>query len=95
VAHCVVETYSVLTRLPAPHRIAAQVASSYLRVAFAKHALLALPPSEHRALVETCATNGLSGGAIYDALIGAACARLDARARQTYALLGVDHEMVA
>ena len=102
VAHCLLETYSVLTRLPAPHRIDAQVAATYIRLAFGNRPLVALSATEQRKLVATCASQGLSGGAVYDALIGATCARggvrlltLDTRARQTYAILGVDHEVVA
>jgi predicted nucleic acid-binding protein len=52
--------------------------------------------------VSSCADQAIAGGSIYDALIGAtsthANARLltlDGRARQTYAALGVDHELLA
>jgi hypothetical protein len=38
IAHCLLETYSVLTQLPAPHRMRAPVVDQYLRVAFGGHA---------------------------------------------------------
>jgi predicted nucleic acid-binding protein len=102
VAHCLLETYSVLTRLPAPHRMSAGVVAKYLEATFGHHAVLGLPPEEQRKLVRTCASQGLSGGSVYDAVIAATCARanaklltLDTRARPTYAALGVEHEVLA
>ena len=101
VAHCLLETFSVLTRLPAPHRMTADVVASFLDRSFAKHDVVALPAEAQRDLVSKCAAQGLPGGAIYDALIAATCAHaglklmtLDARARQTYAALGTDHELL-
>ncbi len=102
IAHTLIETYSVLTRLPAPHRMAADVVANYLRLAFEKLAMVALPPTEYRKLVASCAARCLSGGAVYDALFAGAClgvgARLltlDARPRTAYALVGVDHELLS
>jgi predicted nucleic acid-binding protein len=102
IGHCLLETYSVLTRLPAPHRMAPQAVADYLRLAFGRHALAVLPGADQRKLVATCAAEGLAGGAIYDALIAATCRRagarlltLDTRARPTYAVLGVEHELLA
>lgn len=102
VAHCLLETYSVLTRLPPPYRMTADVVSRYLQTTFGDHRMLGLSPDEQRKLVTTCATHGLSGGAIYDAMIAATCARaratlltLDVRARQTYMILAADHELLA
>jgi predicted nucleic acid-binding protein len=101
VAHCVLETYSVLTRLPPPHRIAADVAADYLEMVFGKHPMAGLSAVEQRALVATCAERGIAGGAVYDALIGAICVdaklslvTLDTRARATYAMIGVDHTVL-
>ena len=102
VARCLLETYSVLTRLPAPHRIAAHIASAWLRVGFGSARVVALPPVDHGKLVQTCAEQGVTGGAVYDALIAATSSRyggslltLDARARGTYARLGAAHELLA
>jgi predicted nucleic acid-binding protein len=101
IAHCLLETYSVLTRLPAPHRMASDIVAEFLDQAFGSHAVIALPAAEQQSLVGICAAQGLAGGAIYDALIAATCTHagvklltLDGRARQTYALLGADHELL-
>ena len=101
VAHCLLETYSVLTRLPAPHRMAAAGISRQLHATFQRHRVLGLSPEEQRNLVATCAAQGVSGGSVYDAMIALTCARanaklltLDARARQTYAALAVDYELL-
>jgi predicted nucleic acid-binding protein len=102
VTHCLLETYSVLTRLPPPHRMAADVTAEYLERSFGRHAAIVLPAGDQRALVSRCASQGLSGGSVYDALIAATCAHaglrlltLDARARRTYLALAVDHELLA
>ena len=102
IAHCLLETYSVLTRLPAPHRMPVQVVATYLRVAFGRHAVAGLSADQQRKLIATCASEGLAGGTVYDAVIGATCASgklrlltLDGRARPTYLVLGVDHELLA
>lgn len=102
VAHCLLETYSVLTRLPAPHRMAPEVVSNYLHLAFGSRAVVGLSAPEQRRLVQTCCSLGLAGGAIYDAVIAATCAAekvklltLDARARATYVAIGVDHTILA
>ncbi len=101
VAHCLLETYSVLTRLPSPHRMAPNVVADYVRLAFERHGIVALPAADHRKLLETCAGRGIGRGAVYDAIIAATCLRagvrlltFDGRARATYALVGVDHEFL-
>lgn len=101
VTHCLLETFSVLTRLPAPHRMAPDVVATFLDETFGDLPLYALPAAEQRALIGTCIANGIAGGAVYDALIAATCTRsslrlltLDARARPTYALLSAVHEML-
>lgn len=101
IAHSLLETFSVLTRLPAPHRMTAEVVATFIDKSFGGHEVVALPAVDQRTLVIGCAALGISGGAIYDALIGASCAHaglklltLDARARQTYAALGVAHELL-
>jgi predicted nucleic acid-binding protein len=101
IAHCLLETYSVLTRLPPPHRISSEIAAIYVDKILARRPVLALPAAEVRRLIATCAGRGLGGGAVYDALIATTCLEgsiklltLDARARKTYESLGVDHELV-
>ena len=100
-AHVLIETYSVLTRLPAPHRAPAGLVSAFLSERFGE-APLVLPPRVHLSLVRQAATLFLLGGSIYDALIAAtarhARARLltrDRRAAATYERLGTDFELLA
>ena len=92
--HAWFETYSVLTRLPgglrrSPADVAALLAHDFPATAFlAEDAAAALGPELARL--------GISGGAVYDALVGAAARQHgrslvsgDARARSIYEALGV------
>ncbi len=100
-AHVLIETYSVLTRLPAPHRAPAALVVAFLRERFSEPPLT-LPARAHMSLVEQAAVQGMAGGSIHDALIAAtarhARARLltrDRRAAATYERLGTDFELLA
>ncbi len=101
VAHSLLETYSVLTRLPEPHRIAAPNVVRYLERQFSERPL-ALDPAEQQGMVARMASAGISGGAVYDALIaftvqahGGTLLSLDTRAARTYARCGVRFELLA
>lgn len=101
IAHVGLETYSVLTRLPAPHRVAALDAHEYLTATFGRPALT-LSAEGYAHLLDVAAHARIGGGAIYDALValtsreaGATLLTLDRRAVATYRLLLVDHELVA
>jgi predicted nucleic acid-binding protein len=100
-AHVLLETYSVLTRLPPPHRAPAPLVAAFLGERFSSPPL-ALPGTEHARLVARAAETGIVGGSIHDALVAAtarhAGARLltrDRRAAQTYERLGVEFELIA
>jgi len=63
--------------------------------------VLWLDEAQASALLSRCGPLGIVGGAVYDALVGeaarlAGCRLLsrDHRARRTYDLLGVDHELI-
>ena len=93
VAHVLVETFSVLTRLPAPHRISAADAQSAL--AGLPWQVVALPAAGYQPLLAVAAAQGISGGAVYDALICVTAREHqltvltnDARSRRTYDALG-------
>ena len=74
-AHSLIETYSVLTRLPPPHRISPAEALTLLETNFMRGVKIpALPAGAYVALIRTAPTTGISGGRVYDAVI-AACAR--------------------
>lgn len=99
-AHAALETYAVLTRLPAPAGVPARVAAELVRRNFAQR-LLHLSEEALLTLLDELAHTGVVGGATYDALIGAtartAGATLvtnDRRATSTYAALGVDVQLL-
>lgn len=78
-AHALAETYAVLTRFPAPHRLSPADALALLEGNFIDRAqVVALDAGGYRALLRRAGTEGISGGRTYDALI-AECA-LKARA---------------
>jgi predicted nucleic acid-binding protein len=100
-AQVLLESYSVLTRLPPPHRAPPAVVEAFLAGRF-RSAPLALPGHEQRALVRFAASAGIGGGAIYDALVaatakhaGATLLTRDRRAVPTYEAVGVSFELVA
>jgi predicted nucleic acid-binding protein len=100
-AHALIEAYSVLTRLPPPHRAPPALVATFLAERFSQ-APLALPPSGHVQLVGLAATLGIAGGAVHDALIGATVKHArgtlltrDQRAVATYERVGVTYELLA
>ncbi len=95
-AHAAIETYAVLTRLPAPAGVPAGTAAELVVRNFGGR-ILHLPEAELCPLLERLAAAGISGGATFDALIAATARAADAtlvtgdrRAAPTYAKLGVD-----
>jgi predicted nucleic acid-binding protein len=101
VAHAAVETYSVLTRLPPPHRSDATVVDEFLRQRFPRP-FLCLPEPRYRDLITTMAKTQILGGRIYDAMIGLTAAdhgatliTLDHRAALVYDAVGAAAEVPA
>jgi predicted nucleic acid-binding protein len=99
-AHVLIETYSVLTRLPSPHKAPSPVVADFLARRFPQ-APLTLPARAWSRLVGLASEAGIAGGAIYDALIGAtahhAGATLltrDRRATAVYQKLGISYDLV-
>lgn len=97
--HAAFETFSVLTRLPPPLRRTPQVVADLLASNF--------PVTRHLSsggaanLLSTLPGLGIGGGAVYDALVGAAAlehglalATRDRRALGTYRSLGVEVHLV-
>ena len=68
IAHVAAETYSVLTRLPAPHRADATTAATALHERLPS-TFLTLDASNHANAPSRLAAVGISGGATYDGLI--------------------------
>jgi predicted nucleic acid-binding protein len=97
--HALAETYSVLTRLPGPLRADPSDVAQLLAERFAPP--LALSRRSLAGLPRTLADLGIAGGAVYDALVALAAlesdcvlATRDARARNTYEMVGVRTEVV-
>lgn len=100
-AHCALECYSVLTRLPPPHRVAGALARDFVLSRFTEP-LLILDTAEHLAVLERLVDNAITGGAAYDGLVALTAARhgarllsRDHRAALVYEALGVDFELIA
>lgn len=92
--HALVETYSVLTRLPGDARLAPADAARLLAARFSSPLLLS--SSRCRRLPETLSRLGIAGGGVYDAMVAlaakdhdASLATRDGRARGTYEAVGV------
>ena len=73
VEHCALETYSVLTRLPAPHRVSGAIAREFLRSRFTRPYLRLSVPA-YKAFVLGLPDHDVTGGAAYDALVAATAA---------------------
>jgi predicted nucleic acid-binding protein len=100
VTHCAIEAFSVLTRLPPPHRVAGHLVRDFLAARF-PHPYVGLGGAYYHGLIPRLVELGISGGAVYDALI-AATARAadetllscDRRAAQTYERIGVTFRLI-
>lgn len=99
--HALLETYSVLTRMPAPLRLPAETAHALLHRWFPRDRVLAAPAALQREGLEHLYAAGISGGAVYDGLIalivkdhGDRLMTFDQRAVRTYEALGVDFELI-
>ncbi len=97
--HAAFETFSVLTRLPSPARRAPGVVDQLLRASFP--ATRFLGADDTAALLRRLAGLGIAGGAVYDALVGAAAvthglplATRDVRAVDVYRALDVELEII-
>jgi predicted nucleic acid-binding protein len=99
-AHVLLESYSVLTRLPPPHRAPADVVEAFLKRRFQAR-LLTLPGDRHRSLLTVLADRGIAGGGVYDALIAATAMHAkatlltrDHRAARMYEAVGVTYRLL-
>lgn len=97
--HAAFETFSVLTRLPPPARRRPEVVARLLSTGFP--ATRFLGSEDAAGLLQRFASLGISGGRVYDALVGAAAAAhglplvtRDARALDVYRALGVELDVL-
>ena len=101
IAHAALETYSVLTRLPGPHRVDARTAATVLAQRTpTRH--VALSANKHANVPGRLADAGVSGGATYDGVIALTALEhelelltRDRRAERTYRALGVPYTLLA
>lgn len=99
-AHVALETYSVLTRLPPPHRVPAKVAGDFVRRVMEDRVLV--PPDDvFDELIGLAVRHQISGGGIYDAFIaltvlrnGATLTTRDQRALRSYEAVGVSYDLL-
>ncbi len=75
--HCALETYSVLTRLPPPHRTSGAIVRDFLGARF-PGPLLRLSARAYMDFILGLPDRGFTGGAAYDALVAATAAACDA-----------------
>jgi predicted nucleic acid-binding protein len=97
--HAAVELLSVLTRLPPPHRLSPVAALRLEETNFPESRFLSA--TDTRGLLREFVDAGVTGGALYDCLIGAAARKhklplitCDRRAEPTYRLLGVNYQLL-
>lgn len=74
IEHCALESYSVLTRLPPPHRCSGEVVRDFLKQRFPRP-FLRLDAISFKAFALNLPERGIAGGAAYDALVAATAAR--------------------
>ena len=73
IEHCALETYSVLTRLPAPHRTSGIVVRQFLMTRFPQP-FLRLSVRAYKDFILGLPDHGVTGGTAYDALVAATAA---------------------
>jgi len=100
IAHTLAESYSMLTRSPAPFRLSPMQAWRLLDAAFPDEPLT-LSGEGYRQVLHLVADRGIVGGAIYDLLIAKTAVEADARlvfrdrrAAGNYALVGASFTLI-
>jgi len=100
IAHAAIESYSVLTRLPPPHRANPSIVHTFIAERFAEP-FLTLSETGYQELLATIAARQILGGPAYDALIAftatehqATLLSLDQRAAPTYEAVGATVEQL-
>ena len=73
VEHCALVTYSVLTRLPPPHRTSGELVIEFLAARFPRP-FLRMSETAYRSFIMGLTDKEVKGGATYDALVAATAA---------------------
>ncbi len=77
IEHCALETYSVLTRLPPPHRTSGEMVREFLTARFPEP-WLRMSQQAYKDFILGLPARGVAGGTAYDALVAATAAGCDA-----------------
>ena len=100
IEHCALEIYSVLTRLPPPHRTSGAVVRDFMKARFPQP-FLRLSAKAYKDFVLGLPDHGVSGGAAYDALVAATAAgcgvelvTCDRRALPVYERYGIRTQLI-
>ena len=100
IEHCALETYSVLTRLPPPHRISCAVVRDFLAARFPQPFLRLSTPA-YKEFILGLPGHEVTGGAAYDALVAATAAgcgaelvTCDRRALPVYERYGIRTQLL-
>lgn len=84
-APALVETYSVLTRLPATRRLPPRAALAILETSFMTgKEIVALDAAAYAELLRDAPTDGILGGGVYDAVIAHCALASEAEARLSF-----------
>lgn len=100
IAHVALEAFSVLTRMPPPQRASPSSVVEFLQHHFPAPRFV-LSSAGYGSLLSVSAERGISGGAIYDAVVAmtareakALLITLDERAANTYQAIGADFRLL-
>lgn len=83
-AHCLAETYSVVTGMPGKDRASPDEALLFLGNVRERLTLVALDEVEYFNVLEGTAADGITGGTTYDALIARCALKADAQTLYTW-----------
>jgi predicted nucleic acid-binding protein len=86
-----VESYSVMTRLPSPHRLRPEIAHQLLHDSFSGARVVGLSARKAWTFFGDCVASATAGGRVYDAVI--ASAAIEAHARELLTFNPRDFEM--
>ncbi|MEA2165213.1 MAG: hypothetical protein QOK37_3340 [Thermoanaerobaculia bacterium] len=91
--HALIESYSVMTRLPSPHRLRPEIAYELLHDSFDQTHIASLSARRVWTFLHECAGGAIAGGRVYDAAIAEAA--IEAGATKLLTLNPRDFEPVA
>lgn len=102
ITHVAAETYSVLTRLPPPHRVDTIAAAAIIDARLPSNRVTLDADGHETSVLQRLAAARVSGGATYDGLIALTALEhdlellsRDRRAARTYRALGVRFQLLA